>query len=72
MFSLIDCLVDWLIDSILHQSSFTSNEIVKSRDWSSFGFLHRVKVKCCIVSEGHTTSAFKVNELVQVDAEMKA
>jgi len=60
-----------LIDLILHHSSFTSNEIVKSSDWSPFGFLHRVKVKCPSVSEEHTTSTFEVNELVQVYAEMK-
>jgi hypothetical protein len=44
---------------------------VKSSEWSSFGFLRRLKVKCSIVSVEHAPSTFKVTELVQVDAEMK-
>jgi len=65
-------LIHSFIHSILHHSSFTSKEIVRSSDWSPFGFLHRVKFKCSIVSEEHTASTFKVNERVQIDAEMNA
>jgi hypothetical protein len=69
---LIDWFIHSFIDSILHHYSFTSKEIVKSSVWSPFEFLLRVKAKCSIVSEEHITSTFKVNELFQVDAEMKA
>ena len=35
-----------------------------------FGFLHLIMVKCFEISEEHTASVFRVNELVQVDAEV--
>jgi len=36
--------------------------------WSWFGFLYRVRVKCCHVSEGYTACFFRVT--VQVGAEL--
>ena len=55
--------------SLRHLQTKTAIMISCEKQWSSFGFLHYKVVKS-YVSEQYTASIFRVNEFVQVNADV--